>query len=388
MIDDEPLICSFISKVARQMGFMVTATVDADEFRASYLDAPPSIVILDLQMPHEDGVEMLRFLANNKSEASVLVASGMDIKTLATADNLGRAKGLNMCGVLQKPIRVDTLRDVLSALLKKKQDISADNLRRAIRSGELEVHYQPIASRNTAGGWTIDGAESLVRWRHPEIGLIMPHRFIELAEESNLILPLTDYVLREAIEQYSLWRMAGLNFAVSINLSPCLLTDIDFPDYLDTVFADYGVDASDFNFELTEGAATRDVEMTMDILTRLRLRGVGLSIDDFGSGYSSLKQLLLLPFTELKLDLSFVSRMHDNEEAKKMVKVMIHLAHELEMTSCAEGVETAQTMSLLEELGCDKIQGYLLSKAVPGDQFQQVAHRWNSQVKFPYCVQR
>ena len=273
-----------------------------------------------------DGVEILRFLAKKKSKASILLASGMDLKTLSTAEYLGRSFGLNMCGVLQKPIVLETLRSALRTTLKQ-QHVSVESLRQAISNGVLQVHYQPIASQNTAGGWT-----------------------------------------------------------VSVNLSPLLLANRDFPDYLDKLLAHYRADNSDFILELTEGEATRDTELTMDVLTRLRLKGIGLSIDDFGTGYSSLKQLFLLPFSELKLDLSFVSRMHDNAEAEKMVKIMIYLAHELGMTSCAEGVETMATLRLLESYGCDKIQGYLISKAVPGEDFLKVSQDWDSRENFPHSV--
>lgn len=250
----------------------------------------------------------------------------MDLKTLSTAEYLGRSFGLNMCGVLQKPIVIETLRSALRTTLKQ-QHVSVESLRQAISNGVLQVHYQPIASQNTAGGWT-----------------------------------------------------------VSVNLSPLLLANRDFPDYLDKLLAHYRADNSDFILELTEGEATRDTELTMDVLTRLRLKGIGLSIDDFGTGYSSLKQLFLLPFSELKLDLSFVSRMHDNAEAEKMVKIMIYLAHELGMTSCAEGVETMATLRLLESYGCDKIQGYLISKAVPGEDFLKVSQEWDSRENFPHSV--
>ena len=386
VIDDEPLVCRFINFVASQLGFTVTSTGTADDFKNSYMHELPSIIIVDLQMPKVDGVEILRFLAKKKSKASILLISGMDLKTLSTAEYLGRSIGLNMCGVLQKPIVLETLRRALRTTLKEQQHVSVEGLRQAIRNGELEVHYQPVASRNTAGGWTIDGAEALVRWRHPEYGLIMPGRFIEIAEASGLIMSLTDYVLRESIEQHRLWRMAGLECTVSVNLSPLLLANRDFPDYLDKLFAGYGADNSDFVLELTEGEATQDIELTMDVLTRLRLKGIGLSIDDFGTGYSSLKQLFLLPFNELKLDLSFVSRMHDNAEAEKMVKIMIYLAHELGMTSCAEGVESMATLRLLESFGCDKIQGYLISKAVPGEDFLKVSQDWDSQENFPQSL--
>lgn len=382
MIDDEPTICRFVKAVAEQVGLAATTTRDPYEFCAAIEREQPTIIILDLQMPKVDGVELLRYLARTQCRASILLASGMDTKTLASAENLGRSKRLNMCGTLQKPVGVAVLKQMLSQAMKSHRQISADEIRHAIAHGDLEVEYQPMASRNASGGWTIDGAEALVRWNHAELGRVMPNEFIGLAEKSNLIKPLTDYVIRESIEQHARWRMLGMNVHVSVNLSPLLLVDVDLPDFIEKVFSDYGACASDFVFELTESAAHNDVEVVTDILTRLRLKGFGLSMDDFGTGYSSLKQLFLLPFSGLKLDLSFVTRIHENAEAGKMVKVMINLAHELGMTSCAEGVESMAILRKLEQFGCDKIQGYLISKAVPGDEFPDICLEWNAEGTF------
>ena len=265
VMDDEPLICSFIKTVGEQMGFTVTSTSEPDEFRSSYLTQQPEIVILDLQMPKVDGIEMLRFLADNDCESSILLASGVDMKTLASAENLGIAKGLDMCGVLQKPIRVETLKKALERGLKNRRKISRDTLLEAIRVRELEVYFQPIASHGKDGEWTITGAEALVRWQHPQHGMIMPQEFIGLAEETDLIMPLTDYVLRQSIKERARWQMAGHEIMVSVNLSPTLLTKEEFPEYVDRVFSDHGADRSDFVLELTEGAATRDIELTIDI---------------------------------------------------------------------------------------------------------------------------
>lgn len=379
MIDDEPTMCRFVKAVAEQVGLAVTTTEDPDEFRAANERERPTIIVLDLQMPKADGVELLRYLASVKTRASILLASGMDMKTVASAENLGRSKKLNMCGTLRKPMRLASLKTLLQRAIKSQRQISADDIRQAMARGDLDVEYQPIASRNASGGWTIDGAEALVRWRHKEFGRIMPDEFIGLAEESDLIRPLTDYVLRESIEQQARWRNAGCNMQVSVNLSPLSLVHVDFPEYLEKVFSEYGAASSDFLLEITEGAAQSDVELAIDILTRLRLKGFGLSLDDFGTGYASLKQLFLLPFSGLKLDRSFVSRMHENDEAAKMVKVMINLAHELGITSCAEGVESTAILRKLEQFGCDKVQGYLISKAVTGDEFQDVCLNWNAE---------
>lgn len=377
VIDDESTICDLVRVVGSQMGFEVSATSDADEFRRLYASLSPSVVILDLQMPEVDGIEIMRYLASVRCTARTLLVSGMDLKTLAAAENLGKSRGLDMCTAQQKPVRLAALKKILRESSRNHQHVCADELRHAIRSGQLEVHYQPIASHDAEGGWVIDGAEALVRWQHPEYGQIMPARFVKLAEESGLIVPLTDFVLHEVIEQHAQWRMQGHECTISINMSATLFKDVEYPNYIEALFAGYGARASDFIFEITESATTNDIALTTDVLTRLRLKGFELSIDDFGTGYSSLKQLFLLPFNILKIDLSFVSRMLESEDARKMVKVMVYLAEELGMTSCAEGVEDDATMGLLEELGCDKIQGYKISRAVPGPEFLQVTEAWN-----------
>ena len=204
-----------------------------------------------------------------------------------------------------------------------------------------------------------------MRWQHPELELVMPDEFIPLAERTGLIGALTDVVLREALEQVKLWQDGGHRLSVAVNLAPQLLSDLEFPDRISDLLGEYRVDASAMMFEITESGAMADVALTMDILTRLRVKGVGLSIDDFGTGFSSLVELYRMPFSELKIDKSFVMDIGKGEEAAVIVCSLVTLAHNLGLTVCAEGVETQEALDLLQSLGCEKAQGYLIGKPVP-----------------------
>ncbi len=365
VIDDEAAIREFVRDVAEGAGFDVVAVEAFDEFRSSYRSLDPSLVILDLKMPKVDGIEVLRFLADERSRAQILLVSGADTRILTTAKQLGSTQGLNMLGALQKPIMLADLEAMLEAAEHKDRSIGEHDLREAIEKRQLRVHYQPKVDLTSGQVGTVNGVEALVRWQHPELELVMPDEFIPLAERTGLIGALTDVVLREALEQVKLWQDGGHRLSVAVNLAPQLLSDLEFPDRISDLLGEYRVDASAMMFEITESGAMADVALTMDILTRLRLKGVGLSIDDFGTGYSSLVELYRMPFSELKIDKSFVMDIGKGEEAAVIVRSLVNLAHNLGLTVCAEGVETQEALDLLQSLGCEKAQGYLIGKPVP-----------------------
>lgn len=235
----------------------------------------------------------------------------------------------------------------------------------AIAGGELVVHYQPKIDLKLGTVWRTMGAEALVRWQHPFYGLIPPGEFIGLAEETGLILPLTELVLATAIDQIKLWRADGMTVSVAVNLSAHMLTDLQMPDRVADMLAKNGVPASSLILEVTESAAMADVSRTTDILTRFRLKGIGLSMDDFGTGYSSLLQLHRMPFSELKIDRSFVIELGEAQEALVLIRSMINLAHDLGIQICAEGVENGRALDILRSLGCDKAQGYYIGRPAP-----------------------
>ncbi len=376
VLDDEPGICEFVGEVAEGLGFEVSLTTQADEFRRRVSSFEPSVVVLDLQMPEADGIEQLRFLGETGCDAKVLLVSGMDTRVLATAEHLGRSLGVDMLGTQQKPLMLDVLEATLERAMVSQRTITAADVRRGLDEHEFTVYYQPKASR-VDGRWIIDAVEALVRWRHPKLGLVLPDEFVSVAEEHDLIAELTDLVFRDAIANCASWRDSGSALAVAVNFSPRLLTDLAFPDRLNGLIQEYGADPSLLIVEVTESAAMIEPATTMDILTRLRVKNFGLSVDDFGTGFSSLKQLYRMPFNEIKVDSSFVREMQRDPEARTIVETVVYLAHKLGMTACAEGVENEDTLEILAELGCDRVQGYLISQPVPAERIADIAEIWN-----------
>ncbi len=378
VIDDQQELCEFIAEVAKRLGFEALAVTEADAFRRAYLDFNPTVIVLDLQMSGADGIELLRYLGSQGAKAQVLVASGMDQRVLSTAEQVGRTQGLSMLGALQKPIMLGDLEAVLRKTMKPTAGVTASDLELALARNELHVFYQPKARYTAAGRWEVEGVEALARWRHPMRGFIPPPVFIEIAENSGLIRQLTEQVVEMSIRQTAEWHAAGLLLAVAINLSPRLLNDRTFPDMASRLAARYGVDSQLITFEITESAAMSDPDTTMDVLTRLRVKNFGLSIDDFGTGYSSLKQLYLMPFSELKIDISFVRDVCHRDEARVMVETMVLLAHKLGLTTCAEGVETQEALDFLARAKCDCVQGYLIGKPMPGRDLPAAIAAWNA----------
>jgi diguanylate cyclase (GGDEF)-like protein len=235
-------------------------------------------------------------------------------------------------------------------------------LRRALSERELEVHYQPKASIATG---EVDGVEALVRWNHPERGMIPPNDFIPLAEHTGLISRLTVYVLDAALRQCAVWRAQGLDITVAVNLSVRNITDTELPATVAGLLSDHRVDPSRLVLELTESTLMADPARAKEVLAQLDQMGVGLAIDDFGTGYSSLTYLSELPVSEIKIDRSFVMSMATSDGDGFIVRATIDLGRNLGLRVVAEGVETEAVWNRLGELGCDTAQGYYLRKPAP-----------------------
>lgn len=381
IIDDEPDIAQFMGEVAQHMGFEVKITCDPGVFRTAVADFKPSVILLDLQMPEQDGIEILRWLAGERSDAAIMITSGMDTRVLTTAEQLGKSLGLKVVECLAKPVSIDQLELALAQLKANERHLTADDLGKAIEAGQLVVHYQPQAVLKGPGRWIIESAEALVRWRHEKFGLIYPQDFLQLAEDNDLIKELTDFVFRSAMEQARVWFANGLYMEVSLNLSAQFLTDLEFPDRLLTLVRENNLDPAMITLELTEIAAMTEPEVAMDILARLRVKQVNLCIDDFGTGFSSLTQLYRMPFSELKIDNSFIADMQTSEDAEAMVEGLIYLAHKLKLKACAEGVESDRALEMLENMHCDRVQGHLIGQAMAPKELERVVEDWNSRYR-------
>lgn len=241
-------------------------------------------------------------------------------------------------------------------------------LRRAIERRELLLHYQPKINLKTG---TVCGAEALVRWQHPDKGMIPPLEFIPLAESCGLIHPLTEAVLDAALRNYYQWRLSGIELVTGINLSMRNLQDLDFPDRIAASLKAWEIEPHWLELEITESVIMNDPTRALKILTQLDEMGVRLAIDDFGTGYSSLAYLKRLPVDEVKIDRSFVTDMLHDESNSVIVKSTIDLGHNLGMKVVAEGVENLECFNLLKTLGCDAVQGYYISRPLAADLFIQ-----------------
>lgn len=362
-IDDEKGLLAVLQDIGRSAGYDVVATSDASLFLQQTREWHPTLVLMDLQMPDVDGVELLRALAAEKVTAPIVLMSGVDDKVLRTVGDLGTDLGLNMRGVLSKPIRMETFRRTLEEHAAPNQTRRSDELRAAIATGQLLLHYQPLvqlASRDLVA------VEALVRWNHPQEGLIQPDSFVPLAEEHGLIDDLTWTVIRLAVEQAARWAQS-FPVPIAVNLSATNLNDEAFPDKLALLCREYGVGPSQICLELTETATSRDAMSLKAILSRIRLKGFRLAIDDFGIGYSSMMQLRSLPFSELKIDKSFVSDMLHSEDAGIIVDAILALAGAFRMDVVAEGIETEAQMAALIKRGAVVGQGYLIARPAPAD---------------------
>lgn len=369
IIDDEPGVRNFIQQVAEDFGFDARSVDSEAAFKEAVSDFQPNVITLDLVMPNCDGIQLLRYLADQKIDAGVILMSGVDQKVLQTAQELGTRQGVHMLGTLQKPLRIDSLEQLFEQGRADASDDQADRLARAIQNGELRVFYQPKANLDVDKKWCIEAAEALVRWQHPQRGLLGPDDFIPLAEEAGLIGKVTDFVLGEVAAQMAAWDTQGLSISVSVNMPPVLLDDLELPDTMATRLSRHGIACDRVVLEVTESGAMEDSASVMDILTRFRLKGFGLSLDDFGTGYSSLIQLYRMPFSELKIDKSFVMDALRSAEAKVIVQTSIQMAKSLGLKVCAEGTEEDDVLAMLREFQCDTAQGYLVSRAIPGDEF-------------------
>ncbi|MBI4005532.1 MAG: EAL domain-containing response regulator [Gammaproteobacteria bacterium] len=377
IIDDERDVAEFIAEVGRHCGFNVVIALCREEVDAALESIDPLVIILDLHMPDCDGVEIMRLLAEMKYYNRILLISGMGEKIMHTVFQLGKEYRLNMLGALQKPIKLAELENLLEKALMV-DEITSKMLEFAIEQGEIIVFYQPLVTLNSDHDNEICGVEALARWQKPGQGLILPNKFIPLAESSGLIAPLTNHILKTAVQQQSKWRKAGIDLIMSINLSSLLLNDLSLPDQIDSILQKLNTIPSRLKLEITESGAMQDPKQAMDILTRFRIKGIALSMDDFGTGYSSLVQLFRLPFSELKIDMSFILELEKNPEARLITETCINLASNLGLKTCAEGVETESTYRLLRNLGCTSAQGYYISRPIPADEFLDWVNRWQT----------
>ena len=388
VLDDEPFMRKLLARMLTNQGFTSVALCESGRAaldRVDGVDTRPNLILLDLNMPEMDGIEFVRHLVERNYTGSLILISGEDERMLQTVEKLVQAHKITVLGHIHKPVKPEAL----SALLEKwapssldspkaQKVYGTDEVRAAINNGELVNYYQP---KVTVATGKVAGVETLVRWRHPVHGIVPPDQFIGVAEANDLIDDLTRVVLTSALAQAKAWQEAGLTLRVAVNVSMDSLASLDFLDFVTGLTAKTGIPPQQIVLEVTESQLMGDARIPLEILTRLRLKRFRLSIDDFGTGHSTLAQLRDIPFDELKIDQGFVHRAWTVETLRAMYDASLALARQLGMEVVAEGVEDRDDWDLLLRTGCDLAQGAFISRPMPAEDLPGWMDVWQERVR-------
>lgn len=377
IVDDDPVLSAIAEMFFTKKGAQEVLTATNGHHGLEIVDRPNGgidFILCDLNMPEMDGIQFLRHLKDRDYRGQIAILSGEQATVVKVAESLAAAHNLHVAGTLSKPLKVNELEQLLDRLNKPAERVASatpvlatvHDLRHAIASREVVPFYQPKVEVRTGA---VAGAEALARWLHPKLGVIGPGFFIPMAEQNNLLDALTDRMICAAIEDMALWRRHDFAPRISINLGAGAFDRIEFPDEMAARVGAAGLDCRSFVFEITERQLVARTAAASEILARLRLMGFGLSIDDFGTGYSNIELLRELPFSELKIDQSFVREACHDRFARTTVETCAVFARQLDLTLVAEGVETEEDWNYVAQAGIDEVQGYYIAKPMPGTDF-------------------
>jgi EAL domain-containing protein (putative c-di-GMP-specific phosphodiesterase class I)/CheY-like chemotaxis protein len=386
LVDDDPFLLGMQARVLRSMGYPMIGTAGSADAALSLLLNDPQavdVILCDLNMPGTDGIEFLRKLNASAFCGSVILLSGEGPRIMHSVQKLMTGSRIVILGALEKPASRAALRALLdswvlpqaAAPVAAPPIFTSAELHAANRHGQWVLHYQPKVALATG---TLAGMEALVRWNHPEQGLVHPGRFIGLAQECGAIHALTEWVLHDALRQLARWHAQGLTIHMAVNVSIENLRAPDFADRVRDLALQTCTSPQDLTLEVSEASLGSPSAYPLESFVRLRMQRFGLAIDDFGTGHSSLAQLRDVPFTELKIDRSLARGARHNLLTRPMLEGSIGIAKRLGMLSAAQGVETEDDWQLLRELGCDLAQGEFIGPPAAPSQVRQWLEQWKS----------
>lgn len=370
IIDDDSHIANLISSVASKLGCETQCISQPEQLAESLRKYQPKLIFVDLQMPKADGIQMFQMLAEASCRASIVLCSGMGQSVIAASARIAKGYGLNLVSNLEKPFSLDDLERVIENCISLHAGPTTEELREAIYGDQMKVYYQPKLSFHDGLDTSLCGVEALVRWEHPEDGIVLPGRFLSYIEKAGLLPDLTRVVVEQSFQQLADMHSSGYRIGLSVNVPPVMLEDDAFPDWISDQLQKHDIDPLYLTVEITEEAALSEAADTVANLTRFCIKNIRLSLDDFGTGHSSIKNLHTLPFRELKIDRSFVTDSDSSENAKGLVRSLVELGHKLGLSVCAEGVETFKSLQFISSIGCDSFQGFYVSKALPFEELK------------------
>ncbi len=379
VVDDDAGLRKFGEMMAEAAGFRAETAASGVEALAMMQRFNPAVVLLDLQMPGKDGIDVMQGMAAMKCAAKLVIFSGNDRRTLEVSAEIARQRGLTVVAAFRKPVAADKLRQVLNGLSLELCPFDEARLRECIDHDLLKLHYQPkldLASRE------ICGVEALLRCQDASGRAISPESILAIAEQCGAVDEISQAIFATAIAQQREWSKGGLDLGMAVNLSARAAMNPDLPDRLFDLCVRAEVPTEAITVELTETAVMNDSLLAMETLVRLRLRGFELSIDDFGTGYSSLVRLQQLPFSELKIDKSFVTTRQKSPANSVIIRTLAQLAQNLDLKCVVEGVEDEETLDFVASLGCNAAQGYFVAPALPPDRLPRFVKEWHIRQKW------
>lgn len=382
LVDDDAFMRRTMRRQLADLGVQaVTEAADGHEGLAA-LDSPAAafdLIFCDLAMPDMDGMAFIRELSRRQQRPALSIVSSRDQALLGAVGRMCRSYGVDLLDIIAKPASSDRLALLLEALRPgaappaaatddKATEFSPDEILAALRRGEIVPYFQPRVELRSG---RIAGAEALARWLHPQHGLLTPQPFfVAPLEAIGQLGELTLFMIRAAASQCAIWRKRGADLDISVNVSLSCLRDPEISRRILEALEAAELPAEKLTLEITETGAMTDAGPALENLTRLRMHGLHLAIDDFGTGYASFEQLSNIPFTEIKIDRSFVAGMQTRPEDKAIVDACLELARRFSLRVVAEGVEDHSCATKLAGAGCDLAQGFYYSRAVPAVAFE------------------
>ena len=382
VVDDDLVQRVLISKIGSKLGYDSVVVPSYEAATELLAREAFDVMALDLSLGERDGVELLRFVAERNLRAmSIVIISGCDDRIMKATRRVATGLKLPLGGCLTKPLDLNRLRCALelpqrsplaAAFASPAPRITPDRIARGLAEREFFVEFQPKIALRTG---KVVGAEALARWRTAEFGMVSPMVFIPIAEAAGLMSEVTDCILSSAMSQGRKLIERNPGFTIAVNISGSLMSDLTLPDRIEAILRQENVPPSSLTVEITETTAMADVDRANDILVRLRLKKIGTAIDDFGTGYSSLAALARLPFSELKIDQSFIKGCESDDDMMKIVDASVALAKAFNMKVVAEGVESSQALEIIRRAGCDVAQGFYFTPSLRRSR----AERWISE---------
>jgi PAS domain S-box-containing protein len=394
VVEDDSIDMEVNTTILRNIGLHhISCASEANQALAIMRAYQPDVILCDLNLHGIDGITFLRTVAEMGFQGHIILLSAVDRSVLKASENLVRNYGMEFLASLAKPLDATALVNALTEITPSKNiplayqnqpQLTIDDLKKGLVENAIELWFQPKISLETE---RVVGVECLARWRHSEQCLLNPFNFVSLIEKHGLIDQFSKIILDKSAQQLRKWNSLGHPLKMAINLSMDNFHRVDLPEEFEAIVKAYGIRPSQIILEITETRLMENLNLSLEILTRLRLKGFGLSIDDFGTGFTTMENLKKLPLTELKIDRAFVNGAHNDEAARAILNSSIQLGKIFQLNIVAEGVETEQDWNYLLETGCDEVQGFFIASPMSAEHFLDWKLAWSKEHRIIHTIE-